>query len=511
MDNTNMVEMKHITKTFSKVIANEDVNFSVRRGEIHALLGENGAGKSTLMNLLYGLYERDAGTIAWNGREVDIASPAEAIKLGIGMIHQHFQLVEKFTVLENVILGIKEGRWIELPVSKAEKKIKEISDMYGLNIKTKARVEYLTVGEQQRVEIVKALYRDSNLLIMDEPTAVLTPQEVEKLFEVLRKLKAEGKSIIFISHKLPEVLEICDRISIMRDGKMITTMDKEAELDTRKLAAFMVGREINLNVNKSPLKPGEVVLKLEDISAASQAGSCGVNHFSLEVRRGEIVGLAGVDGNGQTDLSELIMGLRKLTGGKIEFLGEDVSNAGTKHMRELSIGYIPADRLHAAMVMDFSLKMNMALNKPDKAPYGTKWSINQKASAIYTKEKMEEFNVIASSEEEHAKNLSGGNQQKLVLAREVGEKVDLIIAVYPTRGLDIDATHFVYETMLRARERGSAILYISTELEEILQLSDRIGVLYEGGLNGIMPGAGADITTIGLRMAGQKEGGQKYA
>lgn len=511
MDNTNMVEMKHITKTFSKIVANKDVNFSVRRGEIHALLGENGAGKSTLMNLLYGLYARDSGTIAWNGTEVEIASPAEAIRLGIGMIHQHFQLVEKFTVLENIILGMKEGKWIELPVSKSEKKIKEISDMYGLNIKTKARVEYLTVGEQQRVEIVKALYRDSNLLIMDEPTAVLTPQEVEKLFEVLRKLKAEGKSIIFISHKLPEVLEICDRISIMRDGKMITTMEKDAGLDSRKLAAFMVGREINLNVNKSKCELGEVVLKLENVSTDSQAGSCGVNHFSLEIRRGEIVGLAGVDGNGQTDLSELIMGLRKLTGGKIEFLGEDVSNRGTKHMRELSIGYIPADRLHAAMVMDFSLKMNMALNKPDKAPYGTKWSINQKASAVYTREKMEQFNVIASSETEYAKNLSGGNQQKLVLAREVGEKVDLIIAVYPTRGLDIDATHFVYETMLRARDHGSAILYISTELEEILQLSDRIGVLYEGGLNGILPGAGADVTTIGLRMAGQKEEEQKYA
>lgn len=512
MDNANMVEMKHITKTFSKVIANDDVSFSVEKGEIHALLGENGAGKSTLMNLLYGLYSKDSGTISWNGSEVDIATPAEAIKLGIGMIHQHFQLVEKFTVLENVILGMKEGKWIELPVAKAEKKIIELSDMYGLNIKTKKLIENLTVGEQQRVEIVKALYRDSNLLIMDEPTAVLTPQEVEKLFEVLRRLKAEGKSIIFISHKLPEVLEICDRISIMRDGRMIITMDNEAGLDSRKLASHMVGREVNLNVKKSECRPGEVVLKLDSVSTGSQSGSCGVNNLSLEVRRGEIVGLAGVDGNGQTDLSELIMGLRKLSGGRIEFLGEDVSNSGTRHMRELSIGYIPADRLHAAMVMDFSLKMNMALNKPDRAPYGSKWSINQKACSIYTKEKMEEFNVVASSEEELGKNLSGGNQQKLVLAREVGEKVDLIIAVYPTRGLDIDATHFVYETMLKAREHGSAVLYISTELEEILQLSDRIGVLYEGGLNGIMQGAGADVATIGMLMAGHKEGGErKYA
>ena len=505
MDNSYMVEMKNITKIFSKVIANDNVSLAVGKGEIHALLGENGAGKSTLMNMLYGLYSKDSGSIYWNGQEVKINTSAEAISLGIGMIHQHFQLVEKFTVLENVILGMREGKWIEIPKAKATKKIMNLSDMYGLNIKPNELVENLTVGEQQRVEIVKALYRNSNLLIMDEPTAVLTPQEVRKLFDVLNKLRAEGKSIIFISHKMPEVLEICDKISIMRYSKMITTIDNEKSLDARQLASYMVGREINLDVVKSECKLGEVVLKLSNVCAASEKNSCGINDFSLELHRGEIVGLAGVDGNGQTDLSELIMGLRKLTSGKIEFLGEEVSNIGTKAMRELSIGYIPADRLHAAMVLDFSLKMNMALNKPDKAPFGSKWRINKKATGIYTKEKMEQFNVVASSEDEFGKNLSGGNQQKLVLAREVGEKVDLIIAVYPTRGLDIDATHFVFDTMLRARDNGSAVLYISTELEEILQISDRIGVLYEGQLNGIMPGDGAEATTIGLLMAGQKE------
>ena len=504
MAETYMVEMKHITKTFGKLVANNDVSFSVKNGEIHALLGENGAGKSTLMNMLYGLYSKDSGSILWNGKGAQITTPAEAIKLGIGMIHQHFQLVEKFTVLENVILGMNEGKWIEIPTAKAKKKIMELSEMYGLNIKPDALVENLSVGEQQRVEIVKALYRNSDLLIMDEPTAVLTPQEVQGLFEVLRKLKQEGKSVIFISHKLPEVLEICDRISIMRDGCMITTMENEESLDDRQLASAMVGREINLDVVKEPCKLGETVLKLEGACADPESGSSGVTDFSLEVHRGEIVGLAGVDGNGQTDLSELIMGLRKLTKGKIEFLGTDISTYSTKQMRDLSIGYIPADRLHAAMVGELSLRMNMAINKPDKAPFGSKWAINQKAIGIYTREKMEAFNVIAANDEELGKNLSGGNQQKLVLAREVGEPVDLIIAVYPTRGLDIDATHFVFDTMLRARDRGTAVLYISTELEEILQLSDRIGILYEGTLNGVIPGEGADVTTIGLLMAGQK-------
>lgn len=499
-----MVEMRNVTKSFGRVVANNNVSLGIRKGEIHALLGENGAGKSTLMNMLYGLYSKDSGEIFWNGKPAQINSSAEAIRLGIGMIHQHFQLVEKFTVLENVILGMREGRWIEIPTAKAKKKIMALSDTYGLNIKPDALIENLSVGEQQRVEIVKALYRDSDLLIMDEPTAVLTPQEVESLFDVLRKLKAEGKSIIFISHKLPEVLEICDRISIMRDGCMITTMDNSPGLDDRMLASYMVGREIDLNVTKSECKPGEVVLSLKGACTDSKEGSSGIKNFSLEVHRGEIVGLAGVDGNGQTDLSELIMGLRKLTSGSIQFLGQEIGNKSTKEIRQLSIGYIPADRLHAAMIGDFSLRMNMALNKPDQAPFGTKWAINQRATGIYTREKMEEFNVVASGDEELAKNLSGGNQQKLVLAREVGEKVDLIIAVYPTRGLDIDATHFVFDTMIKARDNGSAVLYISTELEEILQISDRIGVLYEGTLNGIMPGEGADVTNIGLLMAGKQ-------
>jgi ABC-type uncharacterized transport system ATPase subunit len=504
MENDYMVEMRHITKSFGKLIANNDVSLKIKKGEIHALLGENGAGKSTLMNVLYGLYGKDEGTILWEGQEVSIKDPDEAIKLGIGMIHQHFMLVKKFTVLENVTLGMKEGKWIEIPVDKIRARIMELSDLYGLNIKPDAKVEDLTVGEQQRVEIVKALYRNSKLLIMDEPTAVLTPQEVSKLFEVLHKLKSEGKSILFISHKLLEALEVSDVISIMRDGCMVEEMDNHPDLDERQLANAMVGREILLDVDRSECHPGDVVLKLTGVSCDGMNVSCGVKDFSLEVHRGEIVGLAGVDGNGQTDLSELIMGLRKLTTGKIEFLGQDISNQTTKQRRELSLGYIPADRMNSAIVGELSLKMNMALNKPDKAPFGNIRAIDQKSAGKYTQEKMKEFNIVAVSDKVPAKKLSGGNQQKLVLAREVGEKVDLIIAVYPTRGLDINATHFVFETMLNARDKGTAVLYISTELEEILQLSDRIGVLYEGSLNGIMPAECADVTTIGLLMAGKK-------
>ena len=499
-----MVEMQHVTKRFGKLVANNDISLKIKNGESHALLGENGAGKSTLMNVLYGLYGKNEGTILWKGKEINIKSPDEAIKLGIGMIHQHFMLVNKFTVLENVTLGLKEGKWIEIPADEIRKRIMELSDLYGLNIKPDAIVENLTVGEQQRVEIVKALYRRSELLIMDEPTAVLTPQEAKQLFKVLRKLKAEGKSIIFISHKLPEVLEICDSISIMRDGCMVEEMDNTPDLDENKLANAMVGRELNLEVNKSECKPGEVVLKLDGISCDGVNASCGVTDFSLEVHRGEIVGLAGVDGNGQTDLSELIMGLRKMTKGKIEFLGKDISKYSTKQRRSLPLGYIPADRLKSAMIGGMSLKMNMAINKPDQAPFGTKWSLNMKSTSEYTEKKMKEFNVVASSSDELGQNLSGGNQQKLVLAREVGEKVDLIIAVYPTRGLDIDATHFVFDTMLKARDEGAAVLYISTELEEILQLSDRIGVLYEGRLQGIVPQEKAEVATIGLMMAGRE-------
>jgi ABC-type uncharacterized transport system ATPase subunit len=504
MENDYIVEMRHITKTFGKLVANNDVSLKIKRGEIHALLGENGAGKSTLMNVLYALFSKDEGTILWEGREVSIRDPADAIELGIGMIHQHFMLVKKFTVWENVTLGLKEGKWIEIPADKIRARIKELSDLYGLDINPDAKVQDLTVGEQQRVEIIKALYRNSKLLIMDEPTAVLTPQEVSKLFEVLYKLKSEGKSIVFISHKLMEVLEISDSISIMRDGRMVAEMDNSPGLEERQLASAMVGREILLEINKSECRPGEVVLKLTGIGCDGQNVSCGVKDFSQEVRRGEILGVAGVDGNGQTDLSELIMGLRKLTTGKIEFLGQDISRLTTRQRRQLSIGYIPADRMNSAMVGELPLKMNMALNKPDKPPFGSKWAINQKSSGTYTKQKMKEFNVVAQNDRVLAKNLSGGNQQKLVLAREVGEKVDLIIAVYPTRGLDIDATHFVYDTILKAREKGTAILYISTELEEILQLSDRIGVLYKGALMGIMPAKDADVTTIGLMMAGKQ-------
>lgn len=499
-----LLEMYHITKRFANVVANDDVSLTVKEGEIHALLGENGAGKSTLMNMLYGLLKRDEGEIIWKGENASIHSPAEAIETGIGMIHQHFQLVEKFTVLENIILGRKEGKFIELPMEKAQQKIMELSNSYGLDIKPNVVIENLTVGEQQKVEIIKALYRKSDLLIMDEPTAVLTPQEVTKLFEILRRLREDGKSIIFISHKLPEVLELCDSISIMRDGRMIRTLPNSPDLDSRQLASYMVGRDISLNIDKVEKEPGDAVLILDHVSADPVAESPGVRDITLKLCRGEILGIAGVDGNGQEDLSELIMGLRKLKSGKIRILGEDTSEYDTKKIRQMPIGYIPADRNLAALVLDFPLYLNVAINHPDRKPYGSRWRLNYKEIVQATKKKMEQFRVSASGPRELAGNLSGGNQQKVVLAREVGEKVDLIVAVYPTRGLDIDATHFVFETMLKARDEGAAVLYISTELEEIMTLSDRIGVLYEGTLMDVMPRKEASVEKIGLLMAGER-------
>lgn len=500
----NMIEMRGITKRFSRVLANDNVDFSVKKGEIRALLGENGAGKSTLMNVLYGLIEKDAGQIFWKGVEVTVNSPSEALNIGIGMIHQHFQLVEKFTVLDNIILGLKEGKWIEINRSEAERRILSLAETYGLQIKPKAFVEDLTVGEQQRVEIIKALYRNSELLIMDEPTAVLTPQEVEKLFKILRKLREEGKSIVFISHKLPEVLELCDSISIMRDGKMIDTIPNTPDLSPKKLASLMVDREMSLEITKSEFCPGETVLCLENVFADPVMGSSGIKDISMEVRRGEIFGLAGVDGNGQTDLSELIMGLRKLRAGKIKFLGTDISNASTKTIRKLPIGYIPPDRLHAALVMDFSLEMNMAYNHPDQQPYGKWYALDFKQIRQLAKAGINKFNISTPGADEIAGNLSGGNQQKVVLAREVGGNVDLIIAVYPTRGLDIDATNFVFDVLLKARDAGAAVLYISTELEEIMALSDTIGVLYSGKLMGQISSEGATVSQIGLLMAGEQ-------
>ncbi len=499
-----LLEMKNIHKSFPGVRANRGIFFDVEEGEIHTLLGENGAGKSTLMNILFGLYVPDEGEIYWKGQKTETANTREALDLGIGMIHQHFMLIPKFTVVENIVLGTWEGRNPKLEVDGAARLITQLSQEYGLRVDPWALVEDLSVGEQQRVEIIKALFRGAKLLIMDEPTAVLTPGEVEDLFKVLLKLKEENRSIIFISHKLEEVKLISDRITVLRDGSVVATVTNTPDLDRGKLAHMMVGREINFNIQKPPSSQGKVVLSIKNVRTATRAEQVGLKEISLDVHRGEIYGIAGVDGNGQDELAEASMGLLKIHKGKIEIMGKDTTGWKTRELRKLPIAYIPKDRHNVGLVMDFTVRDNFVLDRVAKKPYGNPWSLNLKVILENALDLIKRFNIHTPDAKTEVQKLSGGNQQKVVLARETGQPVDLIIAVQPTRGLDVDASRFVFDTMLAARAQGAGILYISTELEEIMGLSDTIGVLYEGEQIGSMPGAEADLQTIGLLMAGER-------
>jgi general nucleoside transport system ATP-binding protein len=500
-----LLEMKNIHKSFPGVRANCGIDFDVTEGEIHTLLGENGAGKSTLMNILYGLYLPEEGEIYWQGKKTDTSNTSEALELGIGMIHQHFMLIPKFSVVENIALGNWEGSNPKLELDEVANRITQLSDEYGLKVEPWSLVEDLSVGEQQRVEIIKALYRGAKLLVMDEPTAVLTPGEVDDLFKVLFHLKEENRSIIFISHKLEEVRRISDRITVLRDGCVVDTVRNSADLDRGKLAYMMVGREISLDIEKTAFDKGDVVLSLKSLHTEPEGEEVGLKDISFDVHRGEIYCIAGVDGNGQDELAEVIMGLLKLKSGGIEILGQDTTRWKTGELRKLPLAYIPKDRHNVGLVMDFSVGDNCVLDRINRKPYGNFWNLSVKAIQKNARELIKRFNIYTPNTKTEAQKLSGGNQQKVVLARETGQPVDLIIAVQPTRGLDVDATRFVYDTMLAARGQGAAILYITTELEEIMGLSDTIGVLFEGELIGSMLGEGAELQTVGLLMAGERE------
>lgn len=497
-----LLEMLEIYKSFPGVLANRAVNFNVDYGEIHTLLGENGAGKSTLMNILYGLYSPDSGEIRWKGKKVNISTPRAAIDLGIGMVHQHFMLIPKLTVVENIILGMHKGRNPRLSLKPSASQIAKISEEYGLDIDPWAVVGDLSVGAQQRVEIIKALYRGAELLILDEPTAVLTPSEVEQFFKVLQRLKEEHHSIIFISHKLDEVLKISDRISILRDGQMVKTLDNHSGLSKSLLANLMVGREINMRVEKNTCCPGEVVLKVENLTSEGH-GRNRLRGLSFEIHRGEIFGIAGVDGNGQSELSEVIMGLRKLESGKVTILGQVVTQPKTVDMRHRPIAYIPEDRHNVALIPDFSIEDNLVLSHVSEKPFGGVFYLNKEAITSNAQSLIRRFNIATPAPTVSVSKLSGGNQQKVVLAREMSRPVDLIIAAQPTRGLDIDATRFVFDTILAARDMGAAVLYISTELEEIISLCDQIGVIFNGQICGILPSGDASLETLGLLMTGE--------
>jgi general nucleoside transport system ATP-binding protein len=496
-----VLEMRGIRKEFPGVLANDDVDFDVRRGEVHALLGENGAGKSTLMTILCGLYKPDAGEILMHGEPITFGSARDAIQAGIGMVHQHFMLIPVMTVAENIVLGMEPSRdVILLDESGAEARVRELSQQFGLVVDPSALVSSITVGQEQRVEILKALFRGADILILDEPTAVLTPQEAGELFAIVRSLKADGKSIIFITHKLNEVLEIADRITVLRRGKKIETVAREGATEA-SLARAMVGREVLLRVEKPPGEPGDVLLSVDALNVIDDRGIPKVRDVSFTVRAGEIVGIAGVDGNGQTELIEAITGLRRSESGTIEVAGKPFAARSPREMLDAGVGHIPEDRQRRGLVLEFSIAENVGLHDYDKAP-DSKWGWLFPARMVERAGRLiKEFDVRGGGPQTRAGGLSGGNQQKVVVAREVARDPKVLVAAQPTRGLDVGAIEFLHRRLVTERDEGRAILLVSLELDEIFSLADRILVMYEGQIVGEHTG---DVSEhqIGLEMVG---------
>jgi simple sugar transport system ATP-binding protein len=496
-----LLELRGITKRFPGVIANDNVNIDLRRSEVHALLGENGAGKSTLMNILYGLYTPDEGQIILNGSPIELGSTKGAIEAGIGMVHQHFMLIPVMTVAENIVLATEpRRRGVLLDYDAARKRVRELSERYGLAVDPDARINRITVGQQQRVEILKALYRGAEILILDEPTAVLTPQEAQELFEIIRALKAQGKSIIFISHKLNEVVEIADRITTLRRGVVVDTIAAEGATE-EGLARMMVGREVLLRVDKKPSTPGEPLLHVEDVTVIDDRGLETVRGASFDVRAGEIVGLAGVDGNGQSELIDAIAGLRHVKAGRITVEGRDITDANARKALEAGVGHIPEDRHRRGLVLPFSLVENLALHGYRYQPSSRLGFLNRRAMAERARRLLKEFDVRGGGALTSAGALSGGNQQKIVLAREIDGDPKLLLAAQPTRGLDVGAIEFVHRRLVEQRDAGRGVLLVSLELEEILSLSDRILVIYEGRIVGEFPPTATE-EELGLAMTG---------
>jgi general nucleoside transport system ATP-binding protein len=504
MDEAPVLELRGITKQFPGVLANDHIDFDLRRGEVHALLGENGAGKSTLMSILYGLYTADSGRILMNGEPVTISSPKDAINLGIGMVHQHFMLIPVMTVTENIVLAnepVHAG--ILLDQRAAEERVEEVARTFKFAVDPHATVQNITVGQQQRVEIMKALYRNADVVILDEPTAVLTPQEAQELFEILRTLTREGISIIFITHKLNEVLEIADRITVLRRGKKVETIPREGATED-SLARAMVGREVLLRVEKTPANPGDVLLHVEDLQVRDDRGLEAVRGVSLDVRAGEIVGIAGVDGNGQSELIDALTGLRSVASGSITVHGEDLTRATAREALDAGLGHIPEDRHRRGLVLDFNLAENLVLHDYGKEPFSRLGWINPRRWFRWAAGLLREFDVRGGGPTTRAGSLSGGNQQKVVVAREVSRDPSVLIAAQPTRGLDVGAIEFVHGRLVEQRDAGKAVLLVSLELEEILSLSDRILVLYEGRIVAEFP---PDVTEeeVGIAMTGARQ------
>ncbi len=505
-----ILEMRGITKKFPGVLANDNVDFDVKSREVHALLGENGAGKSTLMKILYGMYQQNSGDIYINGQHVKITSPTDAIKLGIGMIHQHFMLVDTLTVAENVALGLKSSRPLLTDLDFVSKRIDELAETYGLRIDPSAYIWQLSVGQQQRVEIIKALYRGAALLILDEPTAVLTPQEVDELFVIMRQMVTDGYALIFISHKLHEVVDISNRVTVLRNGRKIGTRPT-SEVTKSDLASWMVGHEIDFITTTDKVQKGAVRLKLQNVSCMSDRGTKGLDQVDLEVYSGEILGLAGVSGNGQRELAEVMAGLRKPASGRIFLEGEDVTGCDPGELTNRMLSYIPEERMRDGMIKNFTVAENMILREHNRPIFSKNGFLKLKDITVHTDQLIDQFQVKTPSQKTLAKSLSGGNIQKIVLARELSRKPRAIIAAQPTRGLDIGAAEYVREQLIEQRKDGTAVLLISEDLDEIFALSDRIAVIYEGKIMDILERDQATREKVGLLMAGVKTGDHEEA
>ena len=501
-----VIEMLNITKEFPGIKANDNITLQLRRGEIHALLGENGAGKSTLMSVLFGLYQPEEGTIKKNGEVVHIHDPNDANALGIGMVHQHFKLVECFSVLDNIILGIEPNKAGFLQKAEARKKVLALSEKYGLRVDPDALIEDISVGMQQRTEILKMLYRDNEILIFDEPTAVLTPQEIDELMQIMKNLSAEGKSILFISHKLAEIMAVADRCTVLRKGKYIGTVNT-CDTTAEQLSAMMVGREVSFKVDKQPSTPGEAVLNVENMTVASKVHkNNAVRGVSLQVRRGEIVCLAGIEGNGQTEFVYGLTGLEPVTSGKVEFLGHDITHMPIRKRNTMGLSHIPEDRHKHGLVLDYTLEDNLVLQRyfepefTDKAGFLRRGNIRSYASRL-----IEQYDVRSGQGPVTvARSMSGGNQQKAIVAREIDKDPELLVAVQPTRGLDVGAIEYIHKQLVAERDAGKGVLLVSLELDEVMNLSDRILVMYEGEIVGEFDPKAVTVEELGLYMAGAK-------
>jgi len=500
-----LLKMKNITKEFGKVVALNNVNFDVKKGEIHALLGENGAGKSTLMNVLYGLYHATSGSVVLNDEEIKIDDPTDAISHGIGMVHQHFMLIDELTVIENVVLGMKldKSRTRKMDLEKASREFLELCDKYNMSFDVNEKVSKLTVGQEQRLEILKAMYRGAKLLILDEPTAVLIPSEIDELFLMINEIVKDGTTVIFISHKLNEIMEICDRVTVLRNGNLQGTVEVESTTKS-DLARMMVGKEVFLQYDVEEAKLGEEVLRLDGVTHLSKKGVASLNNLSLSLKGGEVLGIAGVDGNGQTELIDCITGLQRHSKGTISVCGEDTSGYSPREILKLKVGHVPEDRHRRGCMLDMSLVENIMLMNYHTKKYSRGiqllWAnINDDASELLKK-----FNVKFGNRENPIRTLSGGNQQKLVLAREISKDPSLLIAMHPVRGLDIGATEYIHQKILEQRSLGAGVLLVSTELTDLFSLSDRIAVMYEGEVMGVLEKKDYSVQTVGMMMAGTR-------